>query len=464
MLLLTSCSTHRHCYEPVCPAAEWTASQESLQDPFPEEWWSLFESPVLTCLIEKAYRDNYTLKSAYERVIQALYLRQQISSRYFPQIDGSVDYTKSLSQFALGSSFFGSGTGTAGNTLNFANGAKQEVFLGGVDAIWEMDLFGHTFYEVQAACAFQGTLIEAMHAIKVTLASEIARYYFTICWERLRTDLLQEEINNLEHKLVLNESLRERGVESDFPVLETIRQLETLKEELSTSRVEFADALYKLIALMGDLPAETMDSLFESSEFFRDIPETIVIGIPSDLLRRRPDIREAEMSIKQAAAEIDVAVADFFPTLALTGSAKRERTTFQTLAATGPAWAYGAHLLAPIFHGGSLTAAWLEKKSSWRQSVYDYYNTVVEAIAEAESAIAAYEERCVIEKAAYQSYQAEKASYLRQNALKEAGIIDEMALIDSQNAEILSRLGWQQSRYNQLLSIISVYKALGGGW
>lgn len=464
ILLFTSCSTSHHCYKPIRPEAKWSRAQEVETDDYPEKWWDLFKDPTLSSLIENAYENNYSLKSAYEKVIQALYLRKQVCSQYFPQIDGTGNYTKSLSQFAIGSSLFSSGTTTDTGGFNFANGAKQELFIGGVDAIWEIDLFRHTYHEVRAACAMQGSLIESFRGIKVTLAAEIARLYFTIRWQQMNNTLLQEQIENLEQIIVLNESLRKKGIKSDFPTLETIKQIETLRKNLATTQAEKANALYKVLALLGDLPSKTLYSLLESSDYSIEIPEKIAVGIPADVLKRRPDIREAEKNIEQAAAEIDVAIADFFPRLTLTGNAKREKTTFQSLTATGPAWSFGTHLLAPVFQGGRLRAQYLEKKSAWRQNVYNYYETVVNAIAEAESAISFYEQGTARENAAHHAYRAEKSDFFKRTSLRDAGITDDITWIHARNAKITALLEWQHSRYEQILAIISLYKALGGGW
>ncbi|GAB4236561.1 MAG: efflux transporter outer membrane subunit [Chlamydiales bacterium] len=460
---ITSCRPSPHCtIAPLCPSENWFQEEEMNMTPPPDMWWTVFEDSFLDQLMHEAFCDNYSLKAAYERVVQAFYLRKEVLSQYFPTINANVNYTESLSQFAFGSAFFGNNI-AQNLDINFANGVKQKVFIAGFDARWEIDLFGNTYYQVCAAAAQQQSFQEVYHGVQLSLAAELAREYFTFRWQQSKEQLLNQLVEAFEEKEQLIAMLRQRGIESDFLLLDTENRKEEAQEQLEQLKGEKAATLFRIGAILGRLPDCFLD-MFSVPFSLPQLPQQPSVGIPSEILRRRPDIRQAEWMVAGAAAEIGVALTDFFPKLSLLGNGSFERTEFASLFASGPAWLYNINVLTPIFEGGRLRAQYQGKRAQWREFVNQYYETVVRAIAESEGAIARYQQSLKSLGASELAYQTQETQYQKTSILHRSGIADVITLADAQIRALESQIQREDRAIEATVNLVSLYKSLGGGW
>jgi multidrug efflux system outer membrane protein len=416
-------------------------------------WWDLFRDPILQDLVRTALTNNYDLRLAATRVEQARALLAQARAVYFPQ----VDY-----QAGVGGGR-NSGNGVLSNNGNW----KGSEVLG--DVSWEIDLWGRIRRLNEAARAEYLATEEGRLNVMISLIASVAQAYFQLL--ALDTDLViaQETTNSFGQSLTLFNQRLAGGVASKLESASAAAVLASAAATIPELRRQMVIQENQIRVLLGVHPgpvARPPGAL--ESESLPNVPP----GLPSDLLERRPDIRQATQLMRAANAQVGVAVADFFPRLNLTGLFGAVSPELLPLTAgTFGGWGVAASLAGPLFHGGALRGQLQQKRAEWEAATLQYQSTVLTAFQEVSDALVSQQELAQerIEQtravAAYQQavdvanqrYRGGQASYyellLQQQLLFPAQNI----LTPAQN--ILTRIV-----LGQLLATVQLYKALGGGW
>lgn len=412
-------------------------------------WWQLFQDPVLKSLIQTALTNNYDLRIAAARVEQSRALLAQARSGFYPQIGYQAAFGAGKNVSVAGTpSFTGEPAG------------KQYDFAG--DVSWEIDLWGRIRRLAESARAQFFATQEARRNVTISLIANVAQTYFQLAALDEELDIARDTTNSFGESLkIFSERLR-GGVASKLETSAAEAALDSAAATIPELRRQIVAQEDQLSVLLGINPsqiARQSDALRQTS--LPDIPP----GLPSSLLERRPDVRQAEQVMISANAQIGAAVAGYYPQLSLTGLYGRATPELALLTSgASTAWEAAAALTGPIFEGGLLKAQEREARAVWDEARLQYQSTILRAFQEVSDALSAREElgterefqgRAV---AAYQ--EAVRVATLRYKG----GQASYYELLQEQQLLFPAQNALTQAHLNQLLATVELYKALGGGW
>ncbi|MGA8164339.1 MAG: efflux transporter outer membrane subunit [Waddliaceae bacterium] len=464
-LLLTGCRVVGPNYQPPqnCVPDTWT-SDPCCGESAPCAWWEQLQDPFLNRYIEAAAYHNNDILTAEARIYQARAMRQVAASSLFPQLNLQSDvsrtyFSKNGPVFAIGS---GQVSGTTGLPFQIQIPQVQNLFTSLIDASWEIDLFGKIRRSVEAADATIGSAIEERNGVLITVLAEAARNYIDLRSAQQRGVLIEENISLLEEELALVQKQREKGLVDRIAVESAKAELAELKASLPPICAEIYQYMYALSTLTGVLPETLVEELLPLYPL-PQIPKEIGCGLRSDIIRRRPDVRQAERDLAAATANIGVAVASFFPSFSLSADLGLQSLMlsnfFQPRSIT---WSIGASSTLPIYQGGNLVGNLHLSKGEAMAAAYTYQQTVLNALEEAESALIAYTREV---EAAYQLDYAVK-KYAEISCLTtdqfEKGLASRIDVINSRRRLNDAKQQALERDTAVLLDLVALYKALGG--
>jgi len=459
--VLTSCVVGPNYQEPQVEIdGRWASEREEVSSALPiAKWWESFQDELLSEYIVKSAYWNYDILIAESNICYARAVRSIVSSKYYPQVDFEVDYLRSH----LGKNAISLGLFQLQDQPNFSSIFDTELFSLGFDALWEVDLFGKIRRQVEGATANLGSAIETRNDVMITVFGDVAKNYIAVRGAQSMVELLERQIEQFSLKLKIAEERVKTGLVSEIEATDVKAQLETLKMMLPMRKTEEYAAIYRLGVLTGQMP----ECVLEDLKAFKPLPfppEEIAVGVRSTLLKRRPDIREAEREFAAAVADVGVAVAEYFPDVRLRGNLFQRSVKFEDLfEGNSFSWMLGGNALTPIFHGGALKANLIANDALAKAALQNYMKTILLAVEEAETALAAY----LNQKKSYDS--AEKAllasaqTLLMTEEQYQFGLISHSELIDVFLEHFEIETNCVQSRIDLLYTSVALYKALAGG-
>ncbi len=405
------------------------------------DWWNTFDDPLLSGLIQRAVTANLELKTAMERLIQVRAERTVTRSGLFPELEVSGSTIRSRSSSTVRTSY-----------------------ATGFDAGWEIDFFGGLRRAAEAAEADIQASCAAVHDVLVSLAAEVALNYLELRTAQARLDTTLQNLSIQTETFTLTRHRFEAGLDDELALEQARAVRENTRARIPDLRTAIAEAGNRLAVLLGKQPGSLKDQLEDRSPVPR-APEAIAVGVPADLLRRRPDIRQAERELAAQTARIGVAESELYPKLALSGSIGYEALSTDDLFTAGSRfWRYGPSISWPIFQAGAIRANIKVKTSRQKEALLAYETAVLAALEEVENALTAYGQelnrRQSLEKAVDA---ARRAAELSRNKY-DAGLIDFDTLLDAQQTLLSYEDEMLQSRASVSINLVRLYKALGGGW
>lgn len=455
ILASSSCKTeHSSAVADVQVPDGWTADAgRSAAEP-PQEWWKAFGDPALESLVERAAAQNLDVAIAVARVREARGIHDIATGALYPQVDGSAGISRT--QFSDNTPA-GVGAGTR----------TENLYSAGFDAAWEVDLFGSNRAAVAAAEAGVQSAEESRRDALVSLLGEVARNYVELRGAQRQILLLGQNAESERGTLELTRSRFQAGLSTDLDVARAETLVANTEALIPPLQANAAASIHRLGVLLAEPPGSLMAELSETKPVpvAQGAVAELASGIPSELLRRRPDIRRAERDLAQAAALTDRATADLYPKLTLgasLGLASTEASNFFDSGST--AWSIGASLLAPIFHGGALRAAVRVQDARQEQAVARYRLTVLNALAEVEDALVSVERERERRKSLEIAVSSSQRALDLANDLHLRGLIDFFQVLDAQRSNVLAESELARSETNLTSDTVALYKALGGGW
>jgi NodT family efflux transporter outer membrane factor (OMF) lipoprotein len=435
-------------------------------------WWRNFRDPQLDSLIERATRGNLDLRLAEARLRQARAQYGVARADFVPTVNGSAQYTHTRSSQA-GKSSGGTTTTTTttGGTVVSSGGSSRspesDLWQAGFDSTWEIDIWGKVRREVESAGNNIDAAVENRRNVLVTLLAEVATTYIQYRQFEREIQIANDNIAAQQVTLGITQKKYEAGLKdaSELEVAQSQALVYTTQSQLPTLEQDMKQAAHKLGVLLGESPDAVMDELGTK----RPIPEAIIpevpIGLPSDLLRRRPDIRNSERLLAAATANIGVAVADLFPRFSLTGSFGLESPQFKELSnSQSRFWSIGPSVTVPLLDWGRIRSNIQVQNALQEQAFVTYQTTILNALQEVEDSVVAYSREQVrrqsLHDAVEQDRKAASLALLRFNA----GITDFLTVLDAQRTLYAAEDQLVQSEALVSLNLVSLYKALGGGW
>ena len=407
-------------------------------------WWQVFQDPQLQELIRTALKQNYDLQLAVERINAARAQLAITRSNLFPQVQGEAG-----------------GTGGKEYTLQ----SKYNFLVLAVDATFQLDLFGRLRRATEAARAQLLSTKDAQQTVVLTLVSDVASDYFALLDLDLQLQISRDTVKTQEDDVKLTKLQMDHGVATKLDVLQAQQVLDTANAAIPDLERQIAQEENAISILLGNYPqgVERGRPLVD-----QPLPPEVPPGLPSALLERRPDIRQAEQNLVAANAEIGVAKAEFFPSISLTGSvggAFGRSNVFSSLMSSHTGiWSYGAQVTQPLFTGGGLKGNLQLAKSEYQQALITYKQTIQQAFGDVSNALIAYQKyhqvRVRQEKTVVDLQDSVNLSLSRYRG----GIATYLEVLDGQRSLYSAELTLAQARGNEYQSLVQLYDALGGGW
>ena len=411
-------------------------------------WWQLFNDPVLQQLIRIALTNNYDVRIAAARVEQARALWAENRSLFMPQVNylGGIGRGKNVQ-----------------NNLPSNTGSQTATGISAdANVSWEIDLFGRIRRLNESARAQFLASEEARRGVTAALVSDVAQAYFQLLALDQELRIAEDSTSSFGKSLNLFSERYHGGVASKLEVASA----EALQAAAATSALDLQRQIVARENLISVLLSVNPGPVARGRALLGEaLPPEVPPGLPSALLERRPDIRQAEESLRSANALVGVAKADFFPRLTLTGLLGQTSPELSTFTAgANNAWSIAAGLTGPIFQGGLLKAQYHAARAAWDEARLQYQSTILTAFREVADALAARQQL------AGERVQQTRAVAAYQEAVEVAGeryvqgragyyevLQEQQLLFPAENT-------LTQIQLNQLLTVVQLYRALGGGW
>jgi multidrug efflux system outer membrane protein len=407
-------------------------------------WWQVFSDPQLQELIRTALKQNYDLQIATERIVAARAFLAVARSSLFPQVSGNGNFS-------------GGKEGNFQSTSNF--------LMLTADAAFQVDLFGRLRRATEAARAQLLATEDARQTVVLTIVSEVASDYFNLLQLDLQLQITHETIATQQDSVKLTSFRLDHGVATKLDVLQAQQTLDTANATVPDLERQIAQQEDAISILLGDYPHALTRGLPLVEQ---PLPPEVPPGMPSSLLERRPDIRQAEQNLVAANAEIGVAKAQFFPQISLTGSGGgsfgRSSIFTNLMSSQLGIWAYGAQVSQPIFTGGALTGNLRQAKSQQQQALIAYRQAIQQAFGDVSDALIGYEKLHQV-RVRQQDTVADLAESVRLSNLRyKGGTTNFLEVLDGQRSLFSAELTLAQARGNEYQSLVQLYRSLGGGW
>ncbi len=454
-LLLTSCTVGPDFAAPdlKLPGRWKQSSATETATPAPDTWWTLFRDSELNSLVDRALAGNQELAGALARVQSARALSQIERAAWFPQL-GILNTTtfERLSAKSVGANL------PAGASLPQLERDRYRLFL---DLNYELDLWGRVRRGVEGARAREQAQRDLVDAQRLIVAAEVARHHFLTASLEAQSRILKETVALRQEALDLQNSRFQGGLANEMDVARARTELELTRADLVAIERQRGSLEHALAVLCGEPPAG-----FEKQRSARlPAPPRVPAGLPSTVLQRRPDLRAAEQNLRAANAAIGVAMADFFPSFRLVGTAGLESVGSEDfLQGRAKAANLGPQVTLPIFQGGRLLGGLRGARARHEEAIAAYKQTVLTALREVEDALLdarTFErQRAAVAAAVAAAQETAKLSRLRYDR----GLSNYFEVVDAERVVLAARLSQAQLDGQRLVAAVQMLRALGGGW
>lgn len=464
------------------------------------QWWATFHDPQLDALIERAVKKNPSLQQATSRILQARAERIIAGAGELPTVNvgggylharGSSNVSFPLSAFGITSAPKGKQAnasrvdapagvnapqlGPVGGTLGggvpaspLGGGglpnATTDLYQAGFDASWEIDVFGGVRRSIEAANAGFQAAIEDRRDVYISLLAEVARNYIELRGLQRQIAIAQENLASQEQTLALTEDRFHAGVTTELDVARARAQVAGTAANIPGLDSQVHQTAHRIAVLLGEQPMALLQELI-SIKPVPNAPDEVPIGVPADLLRRRPDIRRAERQLASATAQVGVATAQLYPRFTILGTFGFDATKFKNLANwTSYYYSIGPGVTWPIFDAGRIRANIRVQNEAVNQYLNVYEQTVLNAMEEVEDALVGYSREQQRRQALAEAVAANHQSVDLATQQYKQGVVDFLTVLDAQGSLFAAEDALARSDTQIDSDLIALYKALGGGW
>ena len=415
-------------------------------------WWTVFDDALLTSLIERASTESLDIKLAVARVDEARARRGIARGEWFPSLDGVGSLQRNRSSKEIS------------ETVPPPQSRTDTFYSSGFDATWEIDFFGRIRRSVESATAGLEASIEDYRDVLVSIFAEIGITYVEVRALQERIQSAESNVETQRGALQLTTDRNRAGLVGDLDVRQAEQNLASTESTIPVLRTSLVQAINRLGVLLGEPPSSLHAELGPVAPIPQP-PDEVLVGLPAELLRQRPDIRAAEREFASQTAQIGVATADLYPRFTLLGTFALEATDFVDWF-TGDAISYG---FGPafrwnIFDGGRIRSNIEAQDALTEQTLIRYEQTLLFGLQDVEDAMVAYIQQNDRRDALNRSVVAARKSVELVDTLYRTGLTDFQNVLDTQRTQFLQEDSLAQSEGIVSQNLIQVYRALGGGW
>jgi NodT family efflux transporter outer membrane factor (OMF) lipoprotein len=422
-------------------------------------WWKSLNDPELDSLVQRAVTSNLDLQIALDRLQQARTYEAIVLGHALPELDATGAAAKGTgSDLARGRAE--QGLVSADNS----SGLQGINTIVGFDAVWELDIFGKYRREFEAARADAGAARAARNDVLTVVIADVARAYINLRGLQLRAGVLHQADSLLQESLRIVKIRYERGITNELDAALAARELATLQSQIAPLEAQISAAQYSLAVLIGAYPEELVGEL-SAPAMIPTMPAPAAPGAPLDLLKRRPDIQQAERQLAAATARIGVATANLFPQIGVVGSIGSEGQGLGTAPSIARhIWSFGPAAIWPILDFGALDAQVDIADLTARSKLAEYRKTILNAVQEVDAALGAYQaDQVSLDRLGEAVIAGQRAVDLA-NARYDRGLTDFLNVVDAERQFYVLQEQYAQAKVAQGDEFVSLYKSLGGGW
>jgi multidrug efflux system outer membrane protein len=422
----------------------------------PQSWWASFNDTELDSLIQRAAQSNLDLRVAEARLREARAIRGGSAADFAPAVSASASAARAKQ--SQNQPFFGA----LPLPPNFP--FEYSVYQVGFDASWEIDLFGGKRRALEAATADWQGAIEARNDAMVSLSAEVARNYVELRGAQRRLDVARRNLDLQREELDLTRARLRGGMATDLDMSRTAALLADVLAAIPPLETAERAAMYALAVLLGRQPGDLVGELAASAAVPAAPPE-VPIGLPSDLLRRRADVRQAERQLAAETARIGVAKSNWFPKISLTGDAGAESVSVSNWFEPGSRfWSIGPSVQWSALDFGRVRAQVRAQTAVQEAALATYEKTVLTSLQEAENAIVAYAQEQNRHQALADAAAENRRSLDLADGMYKHGRVNFLDVLDARRSLYASEDQLALSDQAVSVDLIALYKALGGGW
>ena len=455
MLLIVGCAVGPNYRPPKVSVPEsWGESQKNAAfnhaDPI-VQWWKTFNDPVLDSLITHAVESNLDLRVAEARIREARFQSGVVSSELWPSVETSASYSRSRRSQGI-------------SIIPPKARLKRNLYQAGFDASWEIDLFGGKRRAIEAARADIDAAVENRRDVLVTLLAEVARNYIEVRGLQRRLEIVRNNVRVQQETIDITRARFEAGLSSEMDAVQAEALLATTQSQIPTLESSTKQTIHRIGILLGQKPDALQAELTKGAPI-PSAPAMVPVGLPSGLLRRRPDVRRAEWELAAATARIGVATADFFPKFSLTGDFGLQTEDLNVFSLTNSRyWSFGPTIRWPIFQAGRIRANVKVQNARQEQLLVNYEKAVLTALEDVENALVTFAGEQVRHKNLTAAVNANRRAVELAGELFTRGLANFLSVLDAERSLYESEDNLAQSEHTVSLNLVSLYKALGGGW
>jgi multidrug efflux system outer membrane protein len=408
------------------------------------QWWRQFDDPTLTALVEEAVKTNLDLQLAVARLRQSRATRGVALGGLWPAVTASGSYQR--------------------EHMTGVTPENQNLYQAGFDAVWELDLFGGLRRNVESAGANVRAAIGGIRDAQVSLVAEVALNYMQLRGSQQEIVIAQDNLKAQQHTSEITHKRLAVGFSSALDVANADANVATTESQIPVFETAAQQSIYALSVLLGRPPADLLEQLSPTGNLPR-VPAQIPVGLPSDLLRRRPDIQVVEAQLHAATAQIGVATADLFPKFSLTGTVNWQSNLLRTWwTEASRSFGFGPSVTWQIFQGGAIVSNVRVQKALRDQAFITYQKAVLAAFQDVEDGLIAFAKEQQHHKALTDAVVANRKAVDLSLLLYTEGQIDFLNVAVAQELLYASENALVQSETSIVTDLIVLYKALGGGW
>ncbi|WP_428490876.1 efflux transporter outer membrane subunit [Rhodopila sp.] len=480
---LTGCTVGPDFQRPgwASPASWFSGPKEAVRrpasipvaEPINPDWWTLFGDPVLTGLERRVAGENLDVKVAGLRLNES---RDQLAvarASLFPTLQGNGSYVRQQASnngiFAVIPSAVGANaaSGASGFSTGGVSGGGLKPFdlwQGGFDASYEVDLWGGVRRSVESSAASSQAAEEARRSTLLSSLAEVARDYIQLRGVQAQLQIARDNVRTAQQSLNLTQQRAAGGVTTDLDVANASAQLRSTLSQIPTLEQEEAQLINALSLLEGQ-PPNALRTELRVVKPVPPVPPRVPVGLPSELARRRPDIRQAEAQLHAATADIGVAQANFYPSVSLTGSFGLQALQFRKVFdINSKQYSVGPGLTIPIFQGGQLRSTLRLREAQQQEAAINFQRTVLQAWHDVDNALTAYQAEQTRRDELVRAVTDNRHALTLAQSRYQQGVADFLTVLDAERSLLAAQLQLADSTTMVSSNLVALYKALGGGW
>jgi NodT family efflux transporter outer membrane factor (OMF) lipoprotein len=429
-----------------------------LPAPTDPTWWRVFRDPVLTSLEQQVAAANLDVRTATVRLAESRYQRGVAAAAQFPTFNGDAKYTRELYS---ANGIVGLIAPLAGPNFNVP---PINDYNTGFDASWELDLWGKVRRQVEAADASVDQAADQRRDALVSSLAELARDYVQLRGVQTQIRIANDNLKVDRDVLTLTQQRQQRGVQNGLDVENAATQVESVRAQIPQLQQQESEYINALCFLLDQSPG-ALRGIVGSQPMVRTGPPRIPLGIPSELARRRPDIRAAEDQLHAATANIGVAVGDFYPSVQFNGTVGFDALDVSNLYKPNSLqYNFGPSVSLPIFQGGRLRSTLQLRGAQQEEAGITYRKTVLQAWHDVVNALVAHRLEMTRRARLRAESDHARAALDLARARYNDGVSEFLTVLDAERTLLQADQQYAASTTNVALDLVQLFKALGGGW